>query len=796
MKWIKASLAFSLTLLLIFVFSTRFGTVPPVGEVLNPFQGFWQNMAQVGLKKTYRIRAPELHEKTIVVFDDRGVPSIFAENDHDLYFAMGYVQARDRLWQMDFQARAAAGRISEIIGPQAIDFDKYQRRIGMGIGAERILGSMLSNDTTRMVLEAYADGINYFIDNLRKAHRPLEFKLLDYDPEPFTPIKTAYLLMYMSQTLNLQAHAPRVSATRELLGEELFSTLFPEHPYISEPVMPTVTDVDSPLQKSPPEQFFTPNLVSGLELNGVEPGTGSNNWVISGEKSQSGAPILANDPHLGLTLPSIWYEMHLHSPSVNVRGATLIGAPGVIIGINENAAWGTTNAGSFATEIYEIEFRDESRNEYLHDDEWLPVSYRVEEILVRGAPNVTDSVRYTHHGPVMADDFEFGNNRIPGGHALSWISHRPSNAILAFYMMNRSSHIDEFEQAMKFFKKPSQNWVYADVHGDIGLFNSGEFPVRFQQQGLGISDGRNSLYNWSEWIPFEHMPRERNPERGFVSSANQEIVPPSFPYYLGTFYANYERGRRINELLANGDNFTLEDMENMLMDNHSLHPEYILTWMLRNLETYEPDEYVTNVIEELESWNFRYDADERIPHFFDQWWSRFNRSLWEPLSESTDLAVYYPARATTVYLLTNQNYDAFLVNPVEVLKESFEKTVEHFTKNFGTDITEWQFASMRFTRIDHLANLPGFSVLYEKGGTSEAINALRGTHGPSWRMVVELTSPPRARVVYPGGQTGNSAHRKYTEMIPHWKQGQFYDMILHSSPDDISGRTKRIRLRP
>lgn len=795
-KWFKASLALSFCLFLIFTFSVRFGTMPPAGDFLNPFQGFWQNMAHVGLKKTYRIRASELRDNVTVVFDERGVPSIFAQNDHDLYFAMGYVQARDRLWQLDFQTRAAAGRLSEIIGPQAIGYDLYQRRIGMGFGAENSAHAMLANDTTRLILEAYTAGINHFIRDLRKAHRPLEYKLLDYEPEYFTPLKVAYLLMYMSQTLNFQTHAPRVSVSRSLLPDHLFEILFPESPYFPEPVMAEFEPVSEPIRRNKPEGLFTPAYPQSLQLRGSEPGAGSNNWALSGDKTALGVPILVNDPHLSLTLPSIWYEMQLHSPEVHVRGATLLGAPGVVIGMNPHTAWGTTNAGSFATDIYEIEFRDEHRMAYWYDGEWKPVTLRIEEITVRGAPNVIDTVRYTHHGPVMTDHFDLGNRRIPGGHAIGWIAHQSSNEILAFYYMNRAHNLSSFMKGMAHFLKPSQNWVYADIHGDIAMINAGKFPVRFHRQGFEISDGRNPAYDWESWIPFAHMPKEINPERGFVSSANQEIVSSEYPYFLGDFYANYERGRRINTLLDKTNGATVSDMEVMLLDNHSLHAENALPIMLSHLTESSKDVFESNILEKLRSWNFKYDADEPMPHFFDYWWGRFEHRLWKPLTDSLEAAAMRPSRATTVYLMKHNRHEAFLVPFDSVLTTTFNETVSDFRTWYSEDISQWRYGTMRTARIAHLANLNGFGLQMTKGGTSEAINAYRGTHGPSWRMIVELTTPPRARVVYPGGQTGNSAHRNYTAMIPAWQDGLFFDMTLTSHPDSVGYHSKTLRLRP
>ncbi len=785
-RFYRSILLIAVALILTWAMSIRLGTIPPVGHFFNPFAGFWQNMEAAGVPDL-EITSEELQSGVVVRYDDRGVPHIFAENDYDLYFAQGFVTARDRLWQIDFQSRAAAGRISEIIGPQALDYDRAQRRLGMVYGAEANAEAMMDDPRTANMIQAYADGYNAWIDQLAPEDYPVEFKILDYEPEPFTPLHSGLLLMNMSQTLTSGTRAQAQTHARALLDEEIYRLLYPEElPWI-DPIIPPDQAWDfKPVEPPSPEPGFVPQIIEELPLNAHNPGIGSNSWAVDGSKTESGYPLLSSDPHLGVNLPSIWYEVQLHTPEVNTYGVSLPAAPGVVIGFNEFYAWGITNAGSHTLDVYEIQFRDETRQEYLHDGVWKPVVRRPEEIRVRRGEPVIDTVLYTHHGPVtQPHDETIADDRFPNGHAVQWLAHQPGNVLLSVYKYNRGTSQEEFEEALRHFTNITQNFTYADRDGNISMGHIGRFPVRFEGQGAYISNGRDPAYDWNHFVPFEHLPRSFNPERGFVSSANQAPVTGDYPYYLGRFYADFSRGVRINTTLEEADRITPDFFENMLMDNLSLFAEKLLPFLLERLDPGQLSDAQESVTKQLRNWNYRFAPQSNSALFYKAWKERLLDHLWDPFFNAFNVYLRRPTTGTTIHLLLEEEHEVFPVDVNQAVRESFGETFTHFTQNYGDDPGQWQYGRHRDMRVGHIAMLDGFGRDHvPAGGTPEAINATGTTHAPSWRMVVELGPEIRARGHYPGGQSGNPGHPGYDVSIDDWTDGTFYDLHFWKSIEE------------
>ena len=858
-RLIRAVLFLAIAILLAWMLSTRIGMVPPLGHLTNPWQGFWQNMERDGVRDLV-LDSDQLRSTVTVRYDERGVPHIFADNDYDLYFAQGLVTARDRLWQIDFQTRAAAGRLSEIVGPDAIDYDRAQRRLGMMYGAEINAASMGADSRTSLMVQAYADGYNAWLDQLKPKDYPVEFKIFDSEPEPFSPLSAALLLMNMSQTLSSGTRAHAQTNARALLGEDVYRLLYPDELPWTDPIIPPDQNWEfDPIPPETPDPGFVPEIVRDLPLQEPDPGIGSNSWAVDGSRTAGGYPVLASDPHLGVNLPSIWYEIQLHttgsiSPdnAVNTYGASLPGAPGVVIGFNEHVAWGVTNTGSNTLDIFEIEFRDDQRTEYLHDGQWKPVRQRIEKIPVRGGKTVIDTVLYTHHGPVTQPfGDKIASDRFPEGHAIQWVAHQPDhNPLLAIYKFNRARNQDEFESALRHFTNLPQNVTYADRDGNISMGHMGLFPVRFFGQGSYISDGRDPAYDWNQFVPFEHLPRIFNPERGFVSSANQAPATRSYPYYLGRSYFGFSRGARINQILANSEGITGAFFEEMLMDNHSLHAEKILPFLLSLLdadqashtaqavradqamhldqilhrnqaiytdqtlhsdqtlqtdlalfaESVQPglhnnwssnnEHIVSLVINMLDDWDYTFDADSPIALFYASWEQRLIWELWDPLMNSSDRHFVRPAVSTTIRLLLEGEHDVIPADVPETVKNTFLKALEQHIRRYGSDPAKWHYGRDRTVRVGHLAMLPGFGRDdFIASGRPEAINATGSTHGPSWRMIVELGPEVRARGHYPGGQTGNPGHPGYDRFIDDWAAGNFYDLLFWRSVSDAPEQT-------
>lgn len=448
MKFVKAFSTLAFTVALCYVLSTSFKGAPAFGSFLNPFTGFWVNgekpIADAGESS---LEIPGLQDEVTVEYDEVGIPHIFANNDHDLYLAQGYVTAKDRLWQMEFQTHYAAGRLTEIVGSKALESDRYNRKMGSVYGAEKSLAGMLEDPKSKVAIEAYSDGVNAYIAQLKPRDYPVEYKLLGYAPEPWKPIKSALFLKNMSFVLASGTDDLRMTNILRKYGKQVAEELFPNYPFEESPIIPQGTSRDFtplPLPKAPADFMGRGSLNASQER---DKGIGSNNWVVSGNKSATGLPILANDPHLTLSLPSIWYQAQLVGPDVNVYGATMPGTPNVIGGFNRDIAWGVTNVGADVVDWYEVKFKDAKMNEYWHDGQWKKIERHYETFKIKGGEDVKDTVLYTHHGPIVyLDNQKPFKKNIPTGHALRWIAHDKSQELSTFYQLNRAKNYEKLNK--------------------------------------------------------------------------------------------------------------------------------------------------------------------------------------------------------------------------------------------------------------------------------------------------------------------------------------------------------------
>ena len=774
------------TLLLFWALSIPLGPAPPLGPLLNPASGFWANAGDSENIKSINLPDEALSDSVHVYYDEHRIPHIFATSNEDLYFAQGYITARDRLWQMEFQTYAAAGRLSEIIGEQTLQYDRYQRRIGMGYAAEQALESMLADPGTAAAVKSYTAGVNAYIGQLSPGQYPLEYKILNYTPEKWTPLKTALLLKYMTYTLAGNNADLRMSNTRAYFGDAFIKEVLDTKVELTDPTIPASTTWEfEPLTRSTPDSFFVPSTVQNVQPFQPDPNNGSNNWAVSGSKTASGYPILANDPHLNMSQPSIWYVVQLHGPNQNVMGATLPGAPAVAVGFNKNIAWGTTNVGADVWDWYEIQFRDSTLAEYRYDGQWQSSQKRIEEIKIKGQEAFVDTVTYTHHGPVTQSfEGEKMRSNIPKYHAMRWIAYEKSNELKYFFKVNRAKNYQDYREALKHYSSPAQNWVFADS-SNIAITVTGKYPLKWQDQGRYIGDGSDPKYDWQGWIPFEQIPFIKNPERGFVSSANQDPTGDSYPYYLDDEFAPFERGHRINDRLDSLQNITPQDMQQLQMDTYSYHAETALPILFDNLDTDTLSETAQRAYQSLQKWNLENKGEAIAPSLFAYWWDAFYEALWVDEYNSTDLPLEWPARDETVQLVKSDTSLKWIddINTPQpetlsnLVNRSFYAAIEELENDFGPYGDDWKWGFVNDTDINHVAQIPGLGRTdIFTDGAGESINAVRGSHGPSWRMVVQLGPEIKAWGVYPGGQSGNPGSPFYDNMIDDWNNGELYPL--------------------
>ncbi len=796
---LKAFICVVIPILLAYALNTKFGDLPPLLKFLNPFTGFWQNAEPLSINKYDKLELKGTEKTVNVIFDDRMIPHIFAQNDHDVYFAQGYVTARHRLWQMDFQTRYAAGRLSEVVGEKAIEVDRYQRRMGMVYGAEKSLKGMMADPKSRAMLLAYTDGINAYIHSLSKASYPLEYKLLDFKPEDWSPLKCALLLKQMSAVLAMGSDEFYMTNIMKKFGPAITADLFPDYPFKEDPIIPVGTKWDFnplPIPKAP--DAFTEMITSTVKTKQAEDGIGSNNWAISGSKTASGYPILANDPHLNLTLPSIWYQIQLHAPGLNAYGVSLPGAPGITIGFNEHIAWGVTNVAADVLDFYQIKFKDITHKQYEYNHQWKNTSVRLEKINIRGANAEVDTVFYTHQGPVVyfqkPKKLKMADN-VPMGNALRWIAHEESNELMTFYYLNRGKNYKDYRKALTFYTAPAQNFVFASADNDIAITANGKFPLKWKDQGKFILDGSDPKNDWHGWIPAAQNPTVKNPARGFVSSANQSSTDQSYPYYINWSFGSYERGKRINDRLKVIEKATADSIRLMQSDSYSIFAQDILAALLSKIDPATLNATQKEAFNITSKWNKFYDAKEIGASVFELWTKRLFYDIWDDDFTIASIPMRYPSRDRTVQLIlkdpSSKWFDNINTKAIETLadqvNESFKYACDSLGRRYGPIGERWAWANVKSTNVPHLAKIPGFgSKTLMIGGGKSTINALSETNGPSWRMVVELGKIPKGHGVYPGGQSGNPGSPFYDNMIDTWASGKLYDLYLMKSSDDLS----------
>ncbi|WP_299522062.1 penicillin acylase family protein [Winogradskyella sp.] len=784
MKYAKLLLSLVLTIGIFYALNTKFGTIPPLGKFLNPTSGIWQNETDETI--TGDIAIPGLKDKVTVHYDEYMIPHVFAQNEHDLYKAQGYLTAKHRLWQLEFQTHAAAGRLSEIFGEGALNYDRTERRRGMGYGADNAIKYMEQYDTeTLSYVQDYADGVNAYIDQLDSKDYPVEYKLLDYTPEAWSPKKTALLLMYMTKMLAGGDDDLEYTNVLRLIGQKNFDLLFPDFFDSTDPVIPKETDwsfIDVPQTELPASKAAVLDTIAE-SIEKPNPDNGSNNWAVSGVKSATGNPILANDPHLSLNLPAIWFVMQLSTPKHNAFGATIPGALSVISGFNQYIAWGETNATRDVIDWYKVEF-NANRTQYKYDGGWKDVTLRVEDIRIRGKENYKDSVLYTHHGPVVFDKNFKGDNEL-AGYAMRWIGHDGGNNQRTFIELNKAKNYDDYVSALQYWNAPAQNFVFASTEGDIALWIQGKFANKWEGQGKFLMDGSNPENDWQSYIPQAFNAHTKNPERGFVSSANQHPVDENYPFYV--FNDGYEtyRNRVINDVFNSKDTFSVQDFKDLHNNNYNLKAAELVPYMLTHMDASSLSEAEKAVYEDIKAWNFNNDIDEVGPSIWRQWYGRLYNMTWDEF-DVEDTALDAPTTYQTIYLLKNHGDHEYMdmvetEDTTETAKDlfllAFKEAAERLME-IKEEKGDYTWLKYKATYAGHLLQaLPAFSRFdIPIGGDRNIVNATSENHGPSWRMIVEMTTPPTAIGIYPGGQSGNPGSQYYDNFIDDWAAGNYYNL--------------------
>jgi len=798
---IKKIIGIALVLTIIFLLNNSVKQYPPMGKLLNPFSGYPALIKSDNLPQGIII-FPNISDTVNVKWDELRIPHIEAKNEHDLYFMQGYIMAFDRLWQMEFQTHSAAGRLSEILGDKMLNYDRLQRRKGMVYAAENTIGEIKKDSSLYSILKSFSDGINFYIDSIDKNKYPIEYKILNYEPEKWTTIKTSLLLKSMAWGLTNRTED--LEYTKILndfgdRGEEVIEELFP---IFSKKYLPIV-DKDklslgfTPYKKEAPESIYKSKNYKIKTSQNKNSSIGSNNWVIGSKRTKNNNAILSNDPHLNLNLPSIWYLMHLKCPTINVMGVTIPGSPGIIIGFNDKIAWGVTNGYDDSMDWYDIQYESENRIKYKYGEYTPHIKQRIEEIKIKNNTTFYDTVLYTHHGPIVWDFKYYPKDSMivhdNYGIALQWTAHDSTNELLSFYLLNKASNYEEFKTSLKNYDCPGQNFIYSDINDNIAILHSGKNPIKFNRQGMFISDGSDPYYDWDnqvstpDYIPFEHKIFDKNPNpRWYLTSANQNPIHNNTDYYyLSEHFAPSYRATQIHKMINDKNtNMTIQDMINIQLDNTSLFAQATLPKLLLIIEEkYKAESKETKSIsyewiDILKKWDYQYTGTSIAPTFFEEWINDIEKNtwaddlgniIWPEINKLEDLIINSP-NSIWFDIKTTDKKETL----IDICSISFKNIVQKLTNKSDIEL-EWK--NYRGTDILHLAKISPFSSLDLKtSGSENIINATRKNEGPSWRYIIEMSQPYKIKGIYPGGQSGYPGSIHYNQFIEDWVNGNYYDL--------------------
>jgi penicillin amidase len=753
---------------------------------------------------------PGLQKEVTVERDRWGVPHIRADSLEDLAEAQGYVMAQDRLWQMDLLRRVARGQLSEILGKETLAIDKDFRTMEFGRAAERDLG--LADKDSRSILEAYARGVNRFIEQHGK-HLPLEFSLLGYKPQPWQAADSLTISAYMYRTLTNTWESELDRATVEArVGPERAKQLFSpdaamDHFVIGDPNVPNDgsqrthvqtgqdddddddTEPDTVLKASADgrdDAARSPDLTSALAASvrdslldiqqEIRGSLGSNNWVVNGAHTATGKPLLANDTHLELNLPPIWYEVHVTAPGWNVKGFTLPGAPLVILGHNDRIAWGFTNNGADVQDLYIETFNPAAPDEYRVHDAWTKAQVYDEVIHVKDDADEPLKVMVTRHGPVVRRDGD-------KGYALRWTATEPGGLANTYNWMGKARNWEEFRSVMKRVWGPAQNAVYADVDGNIGYVMAARVPVRKKGHGEIPVPGDIDDYEWTGYIPFEQLPQALNPDSGLIVTANAKVVGPSYKPYLTDRWEEPYRTARLYELLRDKGGLRPEDMLKVQTDTYSYPHAFLADQLSAAAKTTQPkDERTKKLIEGLKDWNGIADADSPEVSFLEETRRAAIALLLEPyLGKETGL--YSWRRTTFLQKILTERPAKWL--PIgyktydELLTAAADRAVARLAEMSNKSrVDDW--AWKRFDALDIVHPLGRTGLLKDflsitdkpQSGTAYSPRAATKHHGPAMRFVANLANWDESIMLIPGGQSGQPGSAHYTDQFPYWYEGR------------------------
>jgi penicillin amidase len=834
-------------IIVLVVFSSAIGPLPPLGDFLDPTGG---GIFDVGSDSSFPVKQ-ELSVKGLkgdvtVYRDAMGIPHIYSTYDSDLYFAVGYVQAQDRLFQLDIQRRLFSGTLSEILGNSTLENDIFFRSVGLVRSAKLVLdaiqkeadnGNKQSQNLTE-ALNAYTKGINTYIDEGHPA--PFEFQLLSYQPTHWNPEDSIAFAKYMSFSLGFGEgeYDLKFATIVEKLGAQKAYELFPVNGSLQIPVTPNYGGYEMPAKYSftsngssnGPVPSNAVNQIVSSEIakasrsvdkvleniytnfgGMIDEFKGSNNWAISGSKSSTGHPILANDMHLQWSTPSIWYQMSVHSSEsdLDVWGFIFIGSPFIVAGHNKDVAWGFTNVGGDVLDWYYFNTKD---GQYSINNTWVNYNLVTESVKVKGKPDYPLTIKYTVEGPIIP-----GNDYQGMELAVSWIGIKDYDSLgqkavfKAVHGFNQAHNYAEFKDAVYQWDGPAQNIIFADSD-NIALWVAGVHPIRAPNiDGRLPVNGSAADASWHGYIAPQNWPHTYNPAQGYIASNNQKSAGPEYEYYIGSNYADGYRARRINYLLNSGSNIDVEKMKIIQTDTLDTSAEAFVPYLLKAITdkestiTTKPASWTT-AITELQNWDYFMSKDASAPLIFSFFMNRYIPYTFEDEFSQAGLEdndVPYPQ---TVFLdnmtlkdLKNHWFDNVSTIEVEengqdIMLKAFTDALITLERDYGT-IDKWTYGEYHKGSFDHLTGLKALSHSLDPiNGSTFTLNPSGGriaNHGASERAIYDLSDLSNSVAALPGGQSGNPSSPHYHDLLDNYfLTWNYYSQIFY--PDITKFPTESI----
>lgn len=777
-----------------------------LGPLLEPVNGLYRTAIKADNYGHNQLEISVLGDPVHVLRDERGVPHIFATSDKDATIALGFAVTQDRLFQMDFIARVMSGSLAEAMGPGAIQSDRFFRRIGMRRTMEKHAEWLRTKkDLQYQLITWYQAGANAFIDSLAPEDDPFEFRVLGYRPKRLSLSDALAVLLYMNYDLSFSSRDRAYGQLQDSLSAEEYEKLFPRFSKHVAPIVPDESQSAGQSRSSHVQNerfrmvrresigWFGPQ--SGLDtseidnhalLEGFREGKGSNNWAVDGNHSTTGFPILAGDMHLTLSLPAIWYEAHLVTPEMNVYGVTIPGAPVIIEGITEETAWAFTNTGADQIDYYDLQLTDDGTG-YLVDGEIEPLEIRVDSIQVAGQLPVPDTLYWSRFGPVLMADGR--------ATAVRWVAHDTSRTMLALWKMGHARTYEEFEEATRLWDSPMQNILYADRSGTIAIRSTGFLPLRRGKDGVTEQNGTTRDHEWIGRVPFDELPAWRNPQRGYLTSSNQQPASENYPYYLGHDWRSAYRSLRIDSLLSGSAVHSVDDMKAYQADVYAVQADLFLP-LLASADGLS--NHAQSIRALLLDWDRNTSIDQIEPVLFDAFLEELQQTAWD---ESIFQNIRMPTTPRLARLMSEEPksvwFDRIDTEAREdaqtLVRQAIETVAKEYTESIETDRHSMLWGEQHKIVIRHITRsemlraiwrgpfpYPGYRQTLSPAGSRMT------THSASWRVVVDFsTETPTAYGVYPGGQSGNPFSVLYDRHIETYLNFETYSLFLPGTASDF-----------